>query len=798
MEIQISVRGLVEFLLRSGDIDNRKKSVSENAMLEGSRVHRMIQKSMGPEYHSEVPLSYSMQISDYTIVIDGRADGVIDGDCVTIDEIKGTYKKLDSFSEPVPIHLAQAKCYAYFYASRHSLKEIKTRMTYCNLDTEAIRYFYQKYSIEELEKWFQNLIDEYVKWTNFQVKFRKKRQESLKRLPFPFPYREGQKELAANVYRTIVHNKKLFLEAPTGVGKTLSTVFPALKALGEKKAERVFYLTAKTVTATVAEDTFSLLRKKGLLFKTLTVTAKEKICFMEETNCNPEDCPYARGHFDRINDAMFDMLTNEDHFSREKVERYAQKHRVCPFELSLDMSLFSDGIICDYNYVFDPHVYLKRFFSEGKNEKYIFLIDEAHNLVDRGREMYSAALVKEDFLEIKKIVKVYDKKLAKKIEACNHLMLLWKKECTKYRIYEDISCFLQKLDLLYSGLSDYLENHDDSPVRDAVLEFYFKVAHFQLIASDMEEGYVKYSSYDSAGNFYIRLFNVNPSKKLKQCMEWAVSSILFSATLLPVQYYKRLLGGDSSDYEIYASSTFREEQKGLFIGTDITSKYTERSARLYKTVAEYLHEVVMAKRGNYMAFFPSHAFLKAVYREYEGLYGEEKEIECLIQSEHMDEMQRSEFITSFMGNQELDFSTVIQMKVEMEEEVSLLGFCVMGGIFAEGIDLRRDSLIGAIIVGTGIPMVCLERELIKRYFDLTDESGYAYAYLYPGMNKVLQAAGRVIRTAEDRGIIVLLDYRFLQESYQRLFPREWEHFERVSVGNIKAAADRFWNNGEEN
>jgi len=792
MEVRISVRGLVEFILRSGDIDNRRRSSSDNAMAEGSRIHRMIQRRMGSEYTAEVPLSYCYTTEYYDILVDGRADGIIDGDLVTIDEIKGTYRHLDKLNEPVTEHLSQAKCYAYIYAKKHMLERIRIRMTYCNLDTEDIRYFYETYDLTELESWFLAVLEEYKKWTDYRFEWNQKRQASIKELEFPFAYREGQKELATYVYQTIVHKKKLFLEAPTGVGKTISTVFPAIKAIGEEKAERIFYLTAKTIAGTVAENTFSILRDHGLQFKSVVITAKEKICFMEETECNPDHCPYAKGHFDRINAAMYDLLTHEAHFERAKIEEYARKHMVCPFEMSLDMSLFADGIICDYNYLFDPHVYLKRFFAESKNDKYLFLIDEAHNLVDRGREMYSATLVKEDFLTLKKRVKVYDKKLEKRLEACNHQLLSMKKECENYRKYDSIDSFYMSVERLNGALEDYLENHEESPIRKEVLDFYFKISHFLLIYERLGEEYLIYTTFDEQGNFYIRLYCVDPSKNLAECMDKGEASVLFSATLLPIQYYKKLLGGTKEDYEVYAKSTFLPERRALLIGRDVTSKYSLRSTMQYRAIAEYIHTIISGKNGNYMVFFPSHQFLKQVYQEYDFLYGDEEGTECILQQEYMKEEDRTAFLGHFIGNEELQLEDVIHMDIDMEEANTLIGFCVMGGIFGEGIDLKNDSLIGAVIVGTGIPQVCLERELIKDFFDEREESGYEYAYLFPGMNKVLQAAGRVIRTHEDRGIIALLDERFLYSSYRNLFPREWSNYKVVDKKNVKAEIDLFW------
>ena len=824
MEIHISVRNLVEFVLRSGNIDNRMASAPENAMQEGGRIHRMIQRRMGADYHAEVALKYLYETDDYTVVIEGRADGIITGEdktlraesvfltdkqqiseneevVVTVDEIKGTYQDLKRLKGAIPVHLAQAKCYAYIYAGQKNLDAIRVRMTYCNMDTEEIRYFHFEYSFEELREWFEDLMMQYRKWTDYEFEWRKIRQISIKELQFPFAYREGQKNLVTYVYQTIYHKRKLFIEAPTGVGKTISTVFPAVKAVGEGRGERIFYLTAKTITRTVADDAFQLLRNRGLKFKTVILTAKDKICFMEETECNPEYCPYANGHYDRINDAIYDLLTHSDNFDREAIESYAQKHRVCPFEMCLDMSLFSDGIICDYNYVFDPHVYLKRFFTEGVRGEYIFLIDEAHNLVERGREMYSAVLCKEDFLKLKRSIKGLDGKMEHQLEKCNKEMLVLKRECETYRIEEYIDPFVRALQRLHSTMETYLEEHDGQDafhtkeIRKEILEFYFEISHFLDIYERVDENYVTYSEMREDGSFILKQFCVNPSRNLRECMMKGRSTILFSATLLPIRYYKSLLGAEEGDYEVYAKSVFDPERKGLFIGCDVTSKYSRRSDMEYYNIASYISEIVKNRHGNYMIFFPSHAFLQQVYDVFIKYFGNEECMECIVQEDHMNEQSREEFLQRFLRNDECDLNSVIQMdiEIEMEEEKSLLGFCVLGGIFSEGIDLKNDSLIGAVIVGTGLPQVCNEREILKNYFDEAGDNGFDYAYRYPGMNKVLQAAGRVIRTAEDVGIVALLDERFLNRSYQKMFPREWETYETVTVNQVAKRVERFWN-----
>jgi len=822
-EIRISVRELVEFILRSGDIDNRRLGAPENAMQEGSRIHRMIQRLMGPDYASEVFLRYRYETERYILTIEGRADGIFtektqeirmvpqlqDGEMVvsaqeervTIDEIKGTYRALEKIKAPQPVHLAQAKIYAYIYGIQQELSEVRVRMIYCHIETEERKVFLEEFTMFQLRQWFEQIMQEYKKWADYESEWRAIRQASIKAMQFPFAYREGQRELVKYVYQTIYHKRKLFVEAPTGVGKTISTVFPSIKAMAEGMGDKLFYLTAKTITRTVAEKTFDVLRDRGLQFKSVIITAKEKICFMEETECNPEHCPYAKGHFDRINAAIYDLLTNCHSFSRVNIEEYARKHKVCPFEFCLDMSLFADGIICDYNYVFDPHVYLKRFFGEGTDGKYIFLVDEAHNLLDRGREMYSALLCKEDFMLLAKHVKEageksmsrirdYAPSLEKQLEKCNKELLLLKRECDKMQVVEYIDPFVHALTTLASTMDKYLDEYDDSAVRPEILDFYFEITHFLDIYERIDDKYVIYTQLAEEGQFILKLLCVDPSVNLRECMARGRSSILFSATLLPIQYYKKLLGGKQEDYEVYAKSIFDPERRALYIGTDVTSKYTRRSEEEYFNIAAYIDEIVKNRHGNYMVFFPSHAFLEKVYNCYMEHFSDETR-ECIVQEDYMDEVSREAFLARFAGNPDCDFSDIIQMDVEIEDKI-LIGFCVMGGIFGEGIDLKEDSLIGVIIVGTGLPQVCYEREIFKEYFDAQGENGFDYAYRYPGMNKVLQAAGRVIRTVNDVGIIALLDERFLQASYQRMFPREWENYEVVTRGGIAKRIERFW------
>lgn len=781
--VRISVRSLVEFILREGDIDNRVSgSMDRDAMLMGGRLHRKIQRRMGPEYHAEVSLKIQIPCGDFTLQIEGRADGIIEKEEnghreVTVDEIKGVLRDLRHVESPVGVHLAQAKCYAYIYAVQHDLGEIGVQMTYCNLDTEEIKRFLVPFQVKELEEWFDDLVRRYRKWAEFEMEWKKKRDLSIRTVEFPFPYRKGQRDVAAAVYRTILRKKKLFIQAPTGVGKTISTVFPAVKAVGEGLGDKIFYLTAKTITRTVAEQAFRTLKEQGLSMKTITLTAKEKLCFCGETTCNPDDCPYAKGHFDRVNDAVFDLITGTDEFSRQVIEAQAQKYRVCPFELALDVSVWSDAVICDYNYVFDPTAHLKRFFSEGAGGEYIFLIDEAHNLVERGREMYSAVLYKEDFLDLKRAVKGASPSLARSLDGVNRLFLALKKECENYVVLDSVSHIALKLMNLLSVMESFMEEQSDPDLREKVRDLYFQVRSFVNIHDIMDENYVIYCELEENGMFRLKLFCVNPAVNLQNYLEYGTGTVFFSATLLPIHYYRKLLSVETDDYAIYAESSFPPENRLILQGRDVSTKYTLRGTEMYRKIADYIARAVRTKKGNYMAFFPSYRVMEEVCEQFSLICEEYPGLaETVVQSQNMGEPEREAFLARF----------------DEERENSLVGFCVMGGIFSEGIDLAEDRLIGAVIVGTGIPQVCNDREIMKQYFDGRDMPGFEYAYLYPGMNKVLQSAGRVIRTEQDKGMILLLDERFLRRQYRELFPREWENCRTCNAVTMETYMEEFW------
>lgn len=784
--IRISVRNLVEFLLRNGDIDNRYGGKSDKeAMALGSKIHKKIQGRMGSEYEAEVPLKIKIEFEDFYISVEGRADGIItpinsgeDDPDVIIDEIKSMYADVGKIQEPFNVHKAQAMCYGYIYGIQNDLDIIGIRMTYVNIETEEIKLFEENLTLKYLSEWFNNLMGEYYKWAQLAYMHRQERNRTAKEIDFPFEYRQGQRDIVVSTYKAIRQNCDLFIQAPTGVGKTMSVIFPAVKSIGEGITDKIFYLTAKTITGTVAHQAYKLLREKGLKIKTIAITAKEKICVTGDKECNPVKCQRAEGHFDRVNDAIYDLLKNEDDITREIIMEYAKKHMVCPFEMCLDVSYFADGIICDYNYAFDPNAKLKRYFSEGAKGEYVFLVDEAHNLVDRAREMFSASLCKEEFLKVKRIIGNRDKRLTGALEKCNRNLLEKKRECND-KLYIEIdtaSDLALQLSILYGRMEKFLDDYREFQDREEVVSLYFDISNFLSIHDILDDDYKIIVQIGDDGCLYIRLMCINPARNLKACMDMALSTVLYSGTLLPINYFKLLLSGNTEDYAIYVKSPFDEKKRIIAIGNDVSTKYTKRGDNEYEKIAKYIRKITDEKQGNYMVFFPSYRFMEEVREKYMENTGKSDKIKLISQNSGMTEGEREEFLEMFQEN----------------SNETLVAFCIMGGIFSEGIDLTNEKLIGTIVVGTGFPQVCMEREIIKEYFDNIGMNGFDFAYRYPGMNKVLQAAGRVIRTVDDVGVITLLDDRFLTSQYVPLFPREWENRKIVNIETIGREMGEFW------
>ena len=786
--VKLSVRELVEFVLRQGSI--RNNVVSSNRAVIGTLAHKKIQKSMEPNYEAEVRLVHECKVEDVAFVIEGRADGIIrDLVSVTIDEIKTTATPLEVIDENFnPLHWAQAKCYAYFYAKDKGLDEMQVRLTYYNIETKEIKHLQRGFFFDELESFFEQLIKKYHKWIAFYMAWTKERDGSLGALEFPFEtYRKGQREVAISVYKTIKNNNKLFVNAPTGIGKTISTLFPALKAMGEGQGTKIFYLTAKTITRTVAEEGILRLYRKGARLKSITLTAKDKICFCDKRQCHPDYCQWAEGHYDRVDDAVYEIISKEDLLTRQVIEDYARKYRVCPFELSLDLAIWADVVICDYNYVFDPNVGLKRFID---NSDFILLVDEAHNLVDRAREMYSAGLSKKKVLSVKKLLGKQYPTITKELTKINEWLLDLRKD-----YIDELGVYISKEapKVFYTQLRKFLNACDKklmqrgSELPNELLDLYFEAYNFNRAYELFDEHYVCYAE-ENRSEVYIKLFCLDPSQAIGEITKTSKSAIFFSATLLPIDYFKEMLGG-KEEIAINFESPFNEYHALRMITTDVSTRYRDRAGSLDK-ICGYIEQALEEKKGHYMVFFPSYKYMEDTYGHFLRRHGiKEEDQEALsIDREHEEVGTYLEGeATSATRPLVINGVTLYKQELSMSEEereaflqhfeeeaVPTLNFCVLGGIFSEGIDLTGEKLIGVMIVGVGLPQIGLERDLIKGYFDEVEKEGYHYAYTYPGVNKVLQAVGRLIRTEEDRGTVLLIDDRYRLPFYQNLLPHAYQ------------------------
>ncbi|MCE5220975.1 MAG: DEAD/DEAH box helicase family protein [Clostridium sp.] len=750
--IRESVRNLVEFCLKKGDIDNRFSGGARAT--EGIRAHQKIQDDNSKIYESfekEVYLTYEFEMDKSLINIEGRADGIIiQEDRTIIEEIKSTYKSFAYIDDSNEVHWAQAKVYAFIYGKQNKFQEIYIRLSYMQLETAEIKSFEKKFDIQELEEFTLGILEEYEKFNILIFQQKSIRDNSIKVLKFPFEkYREGQRKLINISYQTIKEKEMLFTQAPTGIGKTISTIFPAVKALGEGLGERIIYLTAKTINREVAENTFERLRQEGLKFKSIIIMAKEKVCINETFDCNLEKCIYAKDYYSKVKNAISCILENEERISSEILHKYAEKYKVCPFELSLDLSLYCDGIIGDYNYIFDPRVSLGRILESKGN---IVLIDEAHNLIDRARNMYSASLCKNQILKCKKMAKGKLNKLHSILGKINNYFIDLRNECD----HKEVEWFYERESPkeLNKYLQLYLKESEEILVRgnkfdgyEDILQLYFDVNAFVSTMQLYDENYITCIEKESH-ELKVTLHCVNPAKNLKEYLSKCYSVIFFSATISPIKYYISMLGGHDATYRLKLPSPFKKENLKVHV-SPINIRYTYRK-RTLEFVKEKICDFIRMQIGNYIVFSPSYAYMELLWDEMSKL--NLTEFQLIKQKQNMNEEEKSQLLKKFKINN------------------NLLMFCVLGGMFSEGIDLPGEQLIGAIIIGVGYPMIDMKNEIIKEFYK---EDGYDYAYLFPGINKVQQAVGRVIRTETDTGRVLLIDDRYITNKYKMLLPNEW-------------------------
>jgi len=779
----VPVRRLVEFVLQTGDITPGGFQRRDRAQL-GTQGHRQVQRNRPAGYQTEVEIAYRVEGVDPPLEVRGRIDGLFaSAEPVIIEEIKTTTLSLDLVDEEHnPLHWAQAQCYAYMYARQQALSEISLHLTYFHLDSRKEKTFERRFTLAELETFFNRLVATYLAWFRKISAWQAERDRSIRQLEFPYQeYRLGQREMAVEVYKAIRDQSRLYVQAPTGVGKTIAALFPAVKALGQGLVTKIFYLTAKTPGRLVAEKALEDLRQANLALRSVTLTAKEKICFCPPVNCDPEICPFARGYFDKIKLAL-EEIDQHQAFTRPVIEALARQYEICPFEFSLDLSLWADCIICDYNYVFDPRVYLHRFFDFSP-EPYLFLVDEAHNLPDRAREMYSAELDKQTVLELQRVLKPGLPELAKKAHAINQTLLEIRKTCQAQGQpalveHQPPESLLKAIREFSQKAEDWLVLNHAAEFRQALLDFYFTCLNYLRAAEYFDTFYVSYFERRGQSDLKAKLFCLDPAPMLAAPLERSRATVFFSATLLPIDYFMKLLTGAATHPWRVFQSPFPQENACLLIHPQIATRYAQR-ADSYAPLAEAIETICSAHVGNYLVYFPSYAYLAAVL---ELLTERLPAGQLLVQDRAMTEAEREAFLARFSAN----------------NQETLVGLAVMGGIFGEGIDLVGERLVGVIVIGVGVPQLGLERDLIKAYFDGLGSSGFAYAYQYPGFNRVLQATGRVIRTETDRGIMVLIDDRFMHARYRQLFPSHWRGYQVVqNTSEMKAQLTRFWSRSDE-
>jgi DNA excision repair protein ERCC-2 len=773
-QLGISVRELVAYALRTGDLDTTQFGSINPA--DAIAAHHMVQNSRPPGYTREVPIRYTVETDDFVLEVSGRIDGLYtQTDRVIVDEIKTTNEDLTIVSQREdPYHWGQVKIYAYMYARENDLARIDAQLTYFHMKRRVQQQVRQSFDREELTAFFDDLVKTYLEWAGMIARWRDVRDTSIGELSFPFEtYRAGQEQMLQEVAVIIEQQSQLLVQAPTGIGKTMAVLLPSINAIARKQVSQIFYLTARTTGRQAAETTLDILRRTGLKLKSLSLTAKEKICFNPDRLCHPDECEYARGHFSRLNAALKDAFTG-DSFTRDTIISLAKVHRVCPFEFALDLSMWVDCVVCDYNYVFDPGVFLRRFF-EGSSNEYVLLVDEAHNLIDRAREMYSAALNRRQIQDVRNAVKEHLGKLHGTLGRINNWMIKQRTRCEEARnpIAEreppvDLCTLLRD----FTGAAEqWLVQNKPARFRERLLDLYFDTRTFLKVADRYDENYATCYVNDRR-DMTVKLFCIDPSRYLRETLERCRSAVFFSGTLNPMHYFIESIGCDDTAATLILPSPFPSDNLCVLAASRISTLFKHREHTKI-AVAQMICSLVEARKGNYLVFFPSYQYMKMIFDIFRI---QKPDIKVIVQNAGMSEHEREQFLAHF----------------HTSTDVHLVGFAVMGGVFAESIDLIGDRLTGAVVIGVGLPGVSLERELIRLYFDDVNNCGFAFAYQFPGMIRVLQAAGRVIRSETDRGVVMLVGTRFAGDPYRSLLPDEWNIKEVENEPAVSDIVDEFW------
>ncbi len=786
--IELSVHDIVDLLLRRGDIDNR--IYNQGTMEEGTKIHCAYQKNQGDEYEAEYYLAYSFDIGDFTLDIQGRADGVIKDNYgnVIIDEIKSTNIDVEKFNEEQnDWHMGQVQLYAYMYMLLNSITSISVQLTYISqLDSTHIVQILHKYSFDEIKSICDGYLNQYVNYLTSIKKRREIRQTSLTSLSFPFDsVRKGQQEMMEFVSSNIDMQNVCYIEAKTGIGKTISTLYPAVKKLGEKDLDKIFYLTSKNSIKNIAKRTLVILNKSGAKVKTIVLSSKEMMCINDiKRHCNPDECQYAKNYYDKINEIINRFINMYDIFDIDNILEFAKENQICPFEFQLDLSNYVDVIVGDYNYLFDPHAKLIRYFENCSKKPFLLLIDEGHNLPSRVRDMYSDKLSLFEIIDLYKEIKENYKPLkgfTKKI--ANNLLdiisFFDSIECEEFdskweNVKEEKGLPLALNDILTAFIKLIDKKNKDNIIdNDKLLDLFYKVINMLSLPED-DEKYVYYYTFDQNNECVGFSINCIDSRNIiKKEFNNFYASVIFSATLTPRDYFLDLLGGNKDSQALYLPSPFKEENRLVIVNSFISTYYKDRDISVGKIFNNIL-AIISSKVGNYFVFFPSYEYM-IKFKTYFDAF---PMYECIYQNSSMSEEERNEFLLKFKKN----------------PTRTTIGFIVLGGIFAEGIDLVEDRLIGAIIVSVGLQRMSFINDKIKDYFSKDGlDTGFSYAYNYPGLNKVLQAAGRVIRTETDKGVICFIDTRYANTIYKNCLEEMYNNYE--AIGNTRLIANKvkeFW------
>lgn len=750
MPLRIAIKELAYFICQSGNLT--PEFFSNRDLQQGTKAHQYLQAKYNSESTAEVFIKKEINYQGKDLLLNGFIDGVlVIDDEIIIEEIKSTMREIEEMHEKDHLeHQAQLKIYGYLYALEHDLDKIHLRLTYISTIDYQTRSFDNIVSKEELEVFVFDLLEEYMTWIGHLETAASKKIETIQTIKFPFQeMRPGQRDMMKACFQAMKKNEILYTIAPTGIGKTMATLFSSLKTL--QKNDKLFYLTAKGSGKSAPLKAIQQLATQGLKVKTINLTAKKKICNISSKNCNPDECPYAIGYFDRLKNATLDIFPHYDIYDENKILEVSNKHKICAFEFSLYLSYFCDIVIADYNYVFDPKAHLIRYFEDDTYQPKV-LVDEAHNLISRSKDMYSASISEEDIRNLRKKLNGFKPSVRNECNKVIEKVNSYKEFLADKALYASMTLDSDLVVLIKNLLTKcdaLFEENKKLPHKDEILDVYFKMLDFNRTAEYFGPTH-RFLAKIKEDVCSIDLLCLDASSFLLDTIHSSIKGIVFfSATLTPFDYHAHLLTQGEGKF-IELPSPFNPANLDIIINNSISTKYRDRDASI-DYIIEAIEALTSAKSGNYIVFFPSYQYLKMIVDAIES-----PQYEVLVQKSNSTEPERNEILERFKDT--------TQCKV---------GFFVLGGIYAEGIDFVGDWLSGVIIVGVGLPLYCDENNILKDYFEELYHNGFDYAYTYPGFTKVIQAAGRVIRSDEDRGVVLLIDERFTYGKYQALMPRHW-------------------------